>query len=74
MQDSQPNRLAEEAVPLAVPSGHNHHGACAFSQSLYSTPTYHTMLIELSDVFRVSSHTSPLRHPHSIHCEVVQLD
>ena len=30
---------------------------------MYNGTTFHTMLIELSDVFRIFPHTSPLRHP-----------
>ena len=42
--------------------------------SLYSAPTYHTMLIEPPHAFRVLPHTSPLRYPRPSHREMVQSD
>ena len=42
--------------------------------SMYSAPTYHTMLIEPPHAFRVLPHTSPLRYPRPSHREMVQSD
>ena len=42
--------------------------------SLYSAPTYHTMLIEPPHAFRVLPHTSPLRYPRPSYREMVQSD
>jgi hypothetical protein len=43
-------------------------------RSLYSVPTYHTMLIEPRHAFRVFPHTSPLRYQRPSHREMVQSD
>jgi hypothetical protein len=42
--------------------------------SLYSVPTYHTILIEPRHAFRVFAHTAPLRYQHPSHREMVQSD